>query len=393
MIIFHTCDTTLRVLREINRCINEMVDFELSSYYEYYEYQEESEKEEFLEQYFPEYLCREDAKKCMNVLLELKEWTMDSYLHEMTCLHEYALYQIFESYFNFAEEMAREREEGEEDPFKFHIENLEQYNEEELEFITLLNKRFFYQDCLFFDLDFLDIDQIVYLYQIGSVAYYMLGVNLNYYLDLMPKDIREEIKKAQKQEENSDEKIIINQIKSAIKLRERYPNRLYNMSEEELSDDIKDLTHLALQKDGIIIEREARGGFANSKVGENDLFLYKVEDGKIIQLAVGENKIWNNFEKQVKQLIGYMNENIEFGFTIVFNKTMPLIDVRNKQIEILKNNQELNLIDIIEDENDVISIHMNPENNKKYKIYHLIVNAYHPERKQISKEIRETTKK
>ena len=204
----------------------------------------------------------------------------------------------------------------------------------------------------------------------------------------MPKDIREEIKKAQIQEENSDEKIIINQIKNAIKLRERYPNRLFNMSEEELSDDIKDLTQLALQKDGIIIEREARGGFANSKVGENDLFLYKVEAGKIIQLAVGENKIWNNFEKQVKQLIGYMNENIEFGFTIVFNKTMPLIDVRNKQIEILKNNKELNLIDIIEKDDNIISIHMNPENSKKYKIYHLIVNAYHPEREQISREIR-----
>ena len=388
MIIFHTCDTTIRVLEQINRCINEMVDFELSSYFEYYDYQDDKEKEEFLGNYFPEYLCREDAKKCMNVLLEIKEWTSDLYFHEMTCLHEYALYHIFESYFNYAEEMAREREEGEEAPFEFYIKNLEQYNEEELEIINLLNERFFYQDCLFFDLDFLDIDQIVFFYQIGSVAYNILGVNINYYLDLMPKDIREEIKKAQIQEENSDEKIIINQIKNTIKLRERYPNRLFNMSEEELSDDIKDLTQLALQKDGIIIEREARGGFANSKVGENDLFLYKVEAGKIIQLAVGENKIWNNFEKQVKQLIGYMNENIEFGFTIVFNKTMPLIDVRNKQIEILKNNKELNLIDIIEKENNIISIHMNPENSKKYKIYHLIVNAYHPEREQISREVR-----
>lgn len=95
----------------------------------------------------------------------------------------------------------------------------------------------------------------------------------------------------------------------------------------------------------------------------------------------------------MKQLIGYMNENIEFGFTIVFNKTAPLIDIKNKQIEILKNNPELNIIDVIENENDIISIHMNPENNKKYKIYHLIVNAYHPEREQISKEIREKAKK
>lgn len=181
MIIFRTCNTTTRVLREINRCINEMVDFELSYYYEYYEYQDEKEKEEFLKQYLPEYLCREDAKKCMNVLLDLNEWTKDLYLHEMTCLHEYALYHIFKSYFDCAEDIAKEREEGEEDSFKFQIENIEQYNEEELEIITLLNERFFYQDSLFFDLDFLDIDQIVYWYQTGSPAFYMLGVNMTYF--------------------------------------------------------------------------------------------------------------------------------------------------------------------------------------------------------------------
>lgn len=389
MIIFHSCNTTGRVLKEINRCINDMVDYELSFYYEY----DENEKIEFLEQYFPEHLCREDANKCMNVLIELKEWTRDLYLHEMTCLHEYALYKIFESYFDVAEDLAEEREEGKEDPFKFSIENIEQYNKDELEIISLLNDRYFYEECLFIDLDFLNIDQIVYLYQTGSPAFYLMGVNINYYLDLIPKDVREDIKNAPIQEVHSDEKIIINQIKNAIKLRERYPNRLYNMSEEELSDDIKDLTYLALQKDGIIVEREARGGFANREVGENDLFLYKIEDGKIIQLAVGENKIWNNFEKQVKQLIGYMNENINFGFTIVFNKNMRLMDVRNKQVEILKNSKDLNLIDIIKKENDIISIHLNPENNKKYKIYHLIVNAYHPEREQISKEIREKAKK
>ena len=80
-----------------------------------------------------------------------------------------------------------------------------------------------------------------------------------------------------------------------------------------------------------------------------------------------------------------------FGFTIVFNKTQELSKVREKQIEILeklKNDKKLNIENII-DNNNLISIHIHPENNK---IYHLIVNAYHPDRKKIAMDSRRKSK-
>ena len=83
-----------------------------------------------------------------------------------------------------------------------------------------------------------------------------------------------------------------------------------------------------------------------------------------------------------------------FAFTIVFNKTQELSKVREKQIEILeklKNDKKLNIENII-DNNNLISIHIHPENNKRYKIYHLIVNAYHPDRKKIAMESRRKSK-
>ncbi len=390
MILFRSCITTGRVLRLINNCINEMLEFELSFY------NDESELQEFVENYFPEYLCRENPQKCMNVLIELKEWTLDFYLHELTCLHEYALFKIFNSYFESFEDAEEHIQKNERNVFKFNIENIEEYTEEEKSVIKLLNNRDFYEENLFEDWDFLSIDNIIFLYQTESPQFKKIGVDLSYYLEIMPKDIRKKVEESFTIQVNKDEEMIIKRIKSAIKLRERYPTRLYEMSEDELNDDIKDMLCIQFEEMGCIIEREARGGYSNKNVGENDFYIYKIENGSIYELALGESKIWNNFEKQVKQLIGYMNENIMFGFTITFNKTQELNKVKEKQIEILekmKSNKKLNIKSIMLDNDIIISIHINPENNKEYRIYHLIANAYHPDRKKIATESRRTKNK
>ncbi|MFG6319085.1 MAG: hypothetical protein K1W33_04370, partial [Clostridia bacterium] len=85
MILFKGCITTRRVLRQINNCINQMLECEISFY-------DSSESQELIEEYFPKHLCRENPKKCMEILNELQEWTLDNYLHELTCLHEYSLF-------------------------------------------------------------------------------------------------------------------------------------------------------------------------------------------------------------------------------------------------------------------------------------------------------------
>lgn len=391
MIEFEAGITSEIMLQETNRCINEMLEFELSSI------ETDGEQEEFLDLYFPQYLCRENPKKCLNILLELKEWTQDLYYHKLTPLHEYALFKIFKAYFEMAEECEKNREEGEENPFRFKFSHVKNCTKEDWDSLKILNYPDFYKVELFQDWDFLSVEEIASRRQRGEPLDKMMGVNLSEYLELMPQDIRNEISEILETEEkiyarNEDEKIIINQIKNAILIKERNPERLLKISEDELSDDIKDLSKPLLEQNGIIIEREARGGFAKNSVGENDFFLQKIENGKLIQLAIGENKLWNNFEKQIKQLIGYMNENIKFGFTIVFNKTEPLKIVRYKQIKIFEKLFKENETEIIEvgiDEDDnLISIHKNPENDEIYKIYHLIVNAYHPERKELAKQAR-----
>ncbi len=382
MILFKGCITTRRVLRQINNCINQMLECEISFY-------DSSESQELIEEYFPKHLCRENPKKCMEILNELQEWTLDNYLHELTCLHEYSLFKIFNFYFDFLEEM--EKDIGKCNKNRFNINNIEMYEEEEKSIIELLNDRVFYEEELFEDWDFLQIEEITSLYQTDLQRFNFIGVDISYYLELMPKDIRKEVEKSLEIQKNKDEEIIVKRIKNAIKLRERNPTRLFEMSEDELSDDIRDMIYMQLEEDKMIIEREARGGYSNKKVGENDFYIYKVENDNIKQIALGENKIWNNFERQVKQLIGYMNENIMFGFTIVFNKTQELSKVREKQIEILeklKNDKKLNIENII-DNNNLISIHIHPENNK---IYHLIVNAYHPDRKKIAMDSRRKSK-
>ncbi len=385
MIIFNTIAGTRKILREINNCIYEMIDFELYYY-------DEDREQEFLESYFPSHLCRENSKKCMDILIDLKEWTLDEYLHDLTCLHEYALYKIFNSYFDCAEDLEKESK-GE--MFKFDV-NLSKFVEEDNKITKELNKRTFYTEDLFEDLDFMQIEILTTEYQLGNNLVEAMGVNLSYYLELMPKDVRIKIEHALKQKENDDETLIINQIKNVIKIKERYPARLKSLKEQELSEDIRDMLFINLGEKGIIIEREARGGYSAKEVGENDFFIYKIDNRELKQIAIGENKIWNNFEKQIKQLVGYMNEKVDFGFTIVFNKSKELSKVKDKQIEILqklKYMEGLNVVKITEYYDYIVSVHMNPETDKIYKIYHFIINAYHLERENLAKESRKKKSK
>lgn len=91
-----------------------------------------------------------------------------------------------------------------------------------------------------------------------------------------------------------------------------------------------------------------------------------------------------------------MNENVDFGFTIVFNKSKELSKVKDKQIEILqklKYMEGLNVVKITEYYDYIVSVHMNPETDKIYRIYHFIVNGYHPERENLAKESRKKKSK
>lgn len=391
MITFIPLETTNKVLKIINNCIKEMIENEL-----FYYNLNKDDKEgqiDYLTSFFPAHLCREETQKCENTLKDLLEWTQDNYLHDLTCIHEYALFKIFGSFFDEKEDYEKLRKKGEKNVFKFHIKGIENYEPDEIDILKRINDRIFYEEDLFWDWDFLYIDDIVYLYQTDRKKFNSLGVNLRYYLDIMPKDMKREIELALDNEKTKDEteEFIIKQISNVINQMEMDPVRLEKCKENEISDDIKNRLQFALEMKNIIIEREARGGFAEKEIGEIDFFLYKNDNHRYIQLALGENKMWGKFENQVKQLLGYANKNIEFGFTIVINKNNTYQEIKDSQKEILEKfnvNGKFKVIDIEEENGVLISTHTIPEENRHFKIYHFILNTNGQARKEIAHEAR-----
>ena len=59
----------------------------------------------------------------------------------------------------------------------------------------------------------------------------------------------------------------------------------------------------------------------------------------------------------------------------------------------LKYMEGLNVVKITEYYDYIVSVHMNPETDKIYKIYHFIINAYHLERENLAKESRKKKSK
>ena len=392
MITFIPLRTSTKVLKIINECIEKMIDMETDFLYEEFIKDDKEELIDYLSDFFPLYLCRENIEKCQNILKDLSEWTEDNYLHELGSVHEYALFKIMNCYFDEKEDFENYREKGEKNIYKFSIKDIENYEPEEISILKRLNKRDFFEESLFWDWDFLFIDKIVYLYQTNKEQFDSLGVNLRYYLDLMPKDMREDVKRSldYEKEKEETEKFIINQINNVIYQMEMNPIRLEGLKEDDISDDIKSRLQFAFEMKNIIIEREARGGFAQKKIGEIDFYIYQNENHTYKQLAIGENKNWGNFENQVKQLLGYSNKNISFGFTITINRDKSYQQIKEKQIEILENfsNKNFEVLNVEEQDGKIISTHIIPEVNKKFKIYHFILNVNGKERKEIALEAR-----
>lgn len=370
MIRFVGFNSSVRVLKEINYRLTEMLDIEFCF---------ADEMGIDINDYFPSYLCRESPDKCRNIIEDLREWVDDYYLHDHTCLHEYVLYRIINNYFDVKEDLDILEQ--------FKIENKELFTQEELEFLNDFQNRDDFIETLFWDLDFVYLDEIVALYQTDKLVFHTLGVNLNYYLDLLPIDIRKQIKRDPKCEENiiDFEERIINVINDTLINLSLRPMETNKFLEVELSNIIADLLEAKLVRDRVYVEREALVGHAPKRTGSADFLLSYKKEQTIEYLAIGENKFWspNKFSSQINQLISYLNEHFNFGFTIVINKNTKISEIISKQKEILENfniNSAFQTEDILCKDGMLISIHRNAENNKRFRIYHFILNLYHPER-------------
>jgi hypothetical protein len=102
-------------------------------------------------------------------------------------------------------------------------------------------------------------------------------------------------------------------------------------------------------------------------------------------IAVGEVKKWGKYKTQLKQLLGYMIYGSNFGFTIILNKDTSLSSLKEKMKKIIvelevehKGEAKFKTKHFVELEdfnNTYVSSHVDPDNDKEFRIYHIIVNV------------------
>lgn len=205
----------------------------------------------------------------------------------------------------------------------------------------------------------------------------------------------------------SDEEMnILKEINKAIRLTSEKPVNIEKFSENELSDVLRDYLMMSLNHYGYEVSREIPQGYAASKSGEIDLFIYNA-GSEYKNIATGEVKIWgkDKFKKQMVQLLGYMHTEGGFGFTVIFNKDTRLENVLSERDAILEtfSFQSEDGNEIFEKTGSIIgmecynknldgvilTLHKNPELDDSYvRVYHFILNACRPERKNMAAEIR-----
>lgn len=189
----------------------------------------------------------------------------------------------------------------------------------------------------------------------------------------------------------SSNKLIQNEIIACLNdilaIFERTPQQYMKFTENELSNLIADFLRSQLQGK-VFIEREAPMGYGPKKTGQADFYIFTNLNGIKKEIAIGENKFDGKFRAELLQLIGYLNENFEFGFTITINNQKEKIEVIKKQKQILQNFEisgNFKTLQIRQLDDYLISEHQCPENGKIFRLYHLILNLYRPSRIEAAK--------
>ncbi|MDM0537737.1 hypothetical protein ACV3QT_12435 [Clostridium perfringens] len=368
-----------KILISINKNIENIIELFLETC-------KGEEDNESLSYIYPEFLFRKNKVLCMDIIHELDEYTRDNYYHKLKPIQEYVLFYLLNWWVDI---------DGVE--FDEVISDNDIKSEDDLHIASKVNDIKAYKDFLFDDWDFEDLNNFLELNPLFVEQFF--NIDLSEYLYLMPDDKRKEYIDLKEQlnkriiEDDDLEVFIVKQIYNALRLKENNPKRLMNTSETELSDDIRDIISNKLNDKNIIVERERPSGFSKVVIGECDFYMYSYKNGIYKTIAIGENKEWGNYEKQLKQLIGYMNSNTLFGFTILFNKTVKLETALKKRMYILKNISVINdnkkyfqVIGEIKEmdgmKNVLVTKHRNPEENTFFKIYHFIINSKLDERQE-----------
>ena len=218
----------------------------------------------FLVEIFPEFLCRSNKERCLEVLKELEEYTRDRYLHNLKPIHEYALFHLIEWWLDVSEY-----------EFDEVVDEKNIKNQTDRYIAENINNIEVYKEFLFEDNDFLDDVLSLHIEMFKKSPLFVeeiLHVDLDEYVELMPSDKKEEyinIKSKLDLSKNSKrnvEDLIVKSIYNAIKKRENDPRRLIDTSETQLSDDIRDIVQQGLYGKNIMISREMPSGFSKKSI-------------------------------------------------------------------------------------------------------------------------------
>ena len=159
---------------------------------------------DIIEEIVPKYLYREQYAKCEKTMIELYEWTDDVYEHDMTCFHELML----SNYLHYLAPLKNDLENFNDIFFDSKTKKMiheaskkdyKSYGKEDGLTLKDIEDTFYdlssYADFLFVDSDFEFLD---YLYNEQKhnlpIIAKNLGINLDYYFDILPMDIQNKYK-------------------------------------------------------------------------------------------------------------------------------------------------------------------------------------------------------
>lgn len=352
--------------------------------------------------FFPRDYFERKPEECKRNLYELfdavKSQTLRDYIKPK---YEYSLYAILQWWNDIAdtddlltnqldhsllEEVSKEYAEDEAEYIIHAISNFDEY-----EYICLE------------DFDFLPTQLnglvTIYLRNPKLVKTFFQYDDLDDYIDLMDCDLRERYLDArrlnQSQTQISIEENIIVEINNVLKTIQKRVVHYHKKSEPEITADIHDqLRRVLLLTHGIHISREFTMGRAIKSIGETDLYFYKEDNEQLIDYTILENKNIEKFTDQYYQLMGYLNQFFKFGITLSINRNKTLIEGNNfimQKLDELKG-QKFEPVKVgkfgINNNYIIFSEHVVPENGKRMRVYHMILQLNDIERKNAAIQAR-----
>ncbi|EOU1634910.1 hypothetical protein OQL14_002219 [Clostridium perfringens] len=396
---------------EVIKYINENLRVIVEVYRDYLYDCKDDSVVDMLEEVFPRDFIKRNKEKCIDIIEELYELIISRNIRDhIKPKYEYTLYHVIIWWIegvDFDEDFI---------PIKLteklrnDIKENEDYLDEDGENIILneLSDIRNYLNFCFCDHDFLkhSLDNMVSLYiKSPELATEIFHVNLDEYIDFMSVDLRElYLEKKQEEEKEKDnnsliwsEELIIKELYNSFKLLNEHVVEIKDKNEVEISNEIFRMNKILFKKQyGLELEREAEIGHSKKKLGETDFFIYYNAE-EYINIAIGENKLLEGFDNAYGQVLGYLNYNFKFGFTISINKNKTISEAYNYIIKKLRerDDKEFKIENIIElpfGENYkylIKSTHIIPEDRSRtMNLYHLILDLNDSERSSIAHKAR-----